>query len=136
MASTMHNMKVIEFVLPSGANGSVSFKVPLGTRNVGGSGPLTFRVTGIDGVLAGTGVTGGAITLKNGSDAITDAIDCTSGKEGKLFSKNGEPSTWDTTKQDVTEGNSIVVAYASTSANFPGATVWVRGYFRNTDVAI
>lgn len=81
---------------------------------------LTHKTRVIDAhvVLGGAGTAGGTVTVKNGSDAITDAIDVSSGGNKDIV-RAGEI---DDSKQDIDAGGTLRVTFASDSDDFPADT--------------
>lgn len=72
-------------------------------------------------VLSGAGTTGSIITVKNGANAISDVIDVAAGADTDVF----RVAEIDNSEHDIATAGTLRISYASTSADFPGAEVYV-----------
>ena len=74
-------------------------------------------------ILKGAGTTGSIITIKNVTTAITEALDLAA-----VGDKDETPfATYDDAQHEIAAAANLRVSYASTSADFPGAEVYVEG---------
>lgn len=85
-----------------------------------------FEVLGVFARLDGAGTPGSTLTVKNGANAISDAIDCSSAGDTDLVYAG-----------EIDNANSVIAAngtlratIASTSSDFPAAKVFVEGIKR------
>lgn len=100
------------FTVASGANGDSDITLTHKTL-----------VTDFWVVLKGAGTAGSTVTLKNGSSAISDAIDVSGGGDKDVF-RAGEI---DDAQSSVAAAGTLRVSKASTGADFPGAECFVLG---------
>lgn len=99
-------------LVASGANGDVDVTLTHKTR-----------VTEFRFVLKGAGTAGSTLTLKNGANAISDAIDCSGGGDRDVF-RCGEI---DDAQHEIAAGGTLRISKASTGGDFPGAEAYVIG---------
>lgn len=76
--------------------------------------------------LDGGGTTGSQVTIQNGADAISNAIDVSGGSDTDVF----RPGQLDDDHTAIAAGGTLRVAVASSGANFPPATVFIHGVKR------
>ncbi len=81
------------------------------------------RIVDVIVVLKGAGTTGSDVQVQNVTTAITDLIDVSSGSDEDVF----RPASIDDAQQEIAAAANLRVAYSSTSADFPGAEVYVTG---------
>lgn len=81
------------------------------------------RIVDVLVVLKGAGTTGSDVQVQNVTTAITDLIDVSAGADKAAF----RPGTIDDAQQEIAAAANLRVAYSSTSADFPGAEVYVTG---------
>lgn len=86
---------------------------------------LTYKTRVVDAwlVLKGAGTTGSAVTVKNGSNAISDAVDVSAGGDKDRFGV-GE---LDDAQHEIAAGGTLRISTASTGGDFPGAEAYVLG---------
>lgn len=112
-ANVIGGIPVVHRILvPSGANADVDVT-------------LTHKTRVIDAWLAlkGAGTAGSLVTVKNGSTAITDAMDVASGGDRDVF-RAGEIND---ASHEIAAAGTLRVTKASTGGDFPGAEVYVLG---------
>ena len=79
------------------------------------------EVVRIDGRLDGAGTAGSTLTIKNGSNAISDALDLSSGGDTDVFAANELDDDYTV----IAAGGTLRATIASTGGDFPPAKVFV-----------
>ena len=79
------------------------------------------EVVRIDGRLDGAGTPGSTLTIKNGSNAISDALDLSSGGDTDVFAANELDDDYTV----IAAGGTLRATIASTGGDFPPAKVFV-----------
>lgn len=112
-ANVIGGIPVLHRILvPAGANADVDLVLTHKTR-----------ITDFWFALKGAGTAGSTVTLKNGANAISDAIDASAGGDKDVF-RAGE---LDDAQHEVAAGGTLRVTKASTGGDFPGVEAYALG---------
>lgn len=101
---------IFPVALASGANGDVDITVA-----------VKVRVIDFHFALKGAGTAGCLVTLKNSTNAISDAIDCAAGGDKDVF----RAAELDDAQHVISAAGTLRISKASTGGDFPGAECYV-----------